>query len=195
MDRGPARAFDRRQSLAPAIAQDPRRGRQRGRHPRHRRRVFPRPGRLRAHARNPRRAHDGRYFAGSLPGAGLSFGRPFPPHQQDAGRDLPRARPLRDDLRARAAGGRYRRQARDRPHRSAPAQRHHHRGTALRTAARSAGRTHLHGYRRLYRAARQADRQDRLEKTQRRSAKAQGGRRTCRHRRRHVRGKERAWSG
>ncbi len=37
MDRGPARASDRGQSFAPAVAQDPRRGRRRRRHPRHRR--------------------------------------------------------------------------------------------------------------------------------------------------------------
>ena len=45
-------------------------------------------------------------------------------HQQDAGRDLSRARPLREHVRARAADGRGRRQARHRPHRGAPAQSH-----------------------------------------------------------------------
>ncbi len=109
MDRGPARASDRRQSFAPAAAQDPRRGRQRRRHPRHRRRLFPRPGRLCAHPRDARRAHDGRHPAGPVSRAGLSLDRPFPPDQQDAGRDLSRARPLRDDFRARAAGRRHRR--------------------------------------------------------------------------------------
>ena len=44
-------------------------------------------------------------------------GRPFPPDQQDAGRDLSRARPLRGHVRARAPDGCGRRPARPRPHR------------------------------------------------------------------------------
>ncbi len=55
MDRGPPRASRLRQSLAPAAPQDPRRARWRRPHPRPRRRVLARPGRLCAHPRDPRR--------------------------------------------------------------------------------------------------------------------------------------------
>ena len=75
MDRGPARTPDRRQSFAPADAQDPRRGRRRWRHPRHRRRLFSRPGRLYAHPRDARGAHDGGHPAGAVSRAGLSRDR------------------------------------------------------------------------------------------------------------------------
>ena len=51
VDRGPARASDRRQSFAPAASQGARRGRCGRPHPRHRGRVLPRPGRLCAHPR------------------------------------------------------------------------------------------------------------------------------------------------
>ena len=68
-----------------------------------------------------------RHPARALSGAGLSLDRPFPAHQQDAGRDLSRARPLRDHLRARAAGRCDRAAARHRPHRDAPAQCHRRR--------------------------------------------------------------------
>ena len=43
--------------------------------------------------------------AGPLSRAGLSRARPCPAHQQDAGRHLSRARPLREHVRARAADG------------------------------------------------------------------------------------------
>ena len=54
MDRGPARASDRRQSFAPAAPSRARRGRRRRAHPRDRRRVLPRPGRLCPHPRRDR---------------------------------------------------------------------------------------------------------------------------------------------
>ena len=191
MDRRPPRAFDRRQSLAPAIAQDPRRGRRPGRHPGHRRSLFPRSGRLCAHPRDPRGAYDGRHPARPLSGAGLSLGRALPVDQQDAGRDLSGAGALRNHLRARAAGRRHRGQARHRPHRYPPPQRHHVGRDALPAAARGAGRGNPLRHRRLYRAARQTLCQDRLGRAQRRCEKAPSGRRTGRHRGRHVRGKKR----
>ena len=92
MDRGSARASDGRQSLAraaPSRARRRRRGRPRARA---RRRLLPQPGRLHPHARRARaRSHqlDG---AGPLSRARLSLGRAFPAHQQDARRDLSRAR-------------------------------------------------------------------------------------------------------
>ena len=92
MDRGPARAPDRGQSFAPAAASHSRGGRRRRPHPRDRRRLLPRPGRLCAHPRRARRAHDRGHAARALPRAGLSRGRAFPPDQQDAGGDLSRAR-------------------------------------------------------------------------------------------------------
>ena len=58
---------------------------------------------VRTHA-TARRRYDGGVSARTLSRAGLSRDRSFSPDQQDAGRDLPRARPLRDNLRARAAG-------------------------------------------------------------------------------------------
>ena len=77
---------------------------------------------MRTHA--TRVAHmTGGHAARAVSRAGLSRGRPFPPDQQDAGRDLSRAGPLRDDVRARAAGRRHRASARHRSDRSAPAQR------------------------------------------------------------------------
>ena len=68
-----------------------------------RRRVLPRPGRLCAHpcrdGARPRRLD----AAGALSPAGLSRRRPHPPHQQDAGRHLPRAGTL-SRARSRASG-------------------------------------------------------------------------------------------
>ena len=126
MDRGSARASDRAPTIrasrptrsAPAV--DARRP-----HPRHRRRVLARPGRLCAHARDPRRDDDLRHPARPLSRAGLSLRRSCPAHQQDAGRHLSRARPLRDELRARATDRRDRGEARDRSDRGPPAQRDH----------------------------------------------------------------------
>ena len=61
-------------------------------------RVLRRSGRLCAHRRGARRAHDGRHLAGAVSGAGVSFYRPFPADQQNAGRDLSLARPLTSPL-------------------------------------------------------------------------------------------------
>ncbi len=105
MDRGPPRASHRGEPLAPAGPPPARRGRRGRPRARARRRVLPRPGRLCAHPRRdgarPRRLD----AAGTLPAAGLSRRRPHPPHQQDAGRHLSRARPLREHVCARADDG------------------------------------------------------------------------------------------
>ena len=103
MDRGSARAPDRRQPFAPAAAQGARRSRQGRPHSRHRRRILPRPGRLCAHPCGDGARSRGRHAAGSLSGAGLSGARACAAHQQDAGRHLSRAGPLREHVRARAA--------------------------------------------------------------------------------------------
>ena len=96
MDRGPARASDRRQPFArsSAITSAPR--------SMHEGRILalddefcPRPGRLCAHPRRARAGNDDRDAARPVPRAGLSRGRPFPADQQDAGGDLSRAGPLR----------------------------------------------------------------------------------------------------
>ena len=195
MDRGPARAPDRRQSFAPAAAPHPRRGRPRRPHPGDRRPLFPRPGRLCAHPRRARRAHDGGDPARALSGAGLSGGRPLPPHQQDAGGDLPRARPLRDHVRARAAGRRDRAEARPRSQRGAPPQRHLQGGDALSPAARGAGRGDRARLRRLCRAARQAPRRARLGQAQGRARAPPRRRRAGRRRLCDVRREERARPG
>ena len=105
MDRGPPRASDGGQPLAPAAFSRPRRRRRRRPHARHRRRVLSRPGRLYAHACGDRARSCRRHAARPLSHAGLSHGRPHPAHQQDAVRHLSRARPLREHLRARAADG------------------------------------------------------------------------------------------
>ena len=124
MDRGPPRASDRRQPFAQPASPHPRRLHRRRRNPRHRRRDLPRQRRLRAHPRHPRRDDDLRHAAGAVSRAGrLSRGLPLPPDQQDAGRDLSRAGPLRDHVRARAAGRRHRAPAQARSDRGAPAQR------------------------------------------------------------------------
>ena len=81
--------------------------------------------------------NDDQHAAGALPHPGLSRRRPFPPDQQDAGRDLSRARPLRGHLCARAADGCGRRPARPRPDRGAPPQ-SDHRAPRCRSAGRSA---------------------------------------------------------
>ena len=67
--------------------------------------------------------------------ARLSLDRAFPPHQQDARRDLSRTRPLRGHLRARALDGCDRGQARHRPHRNPPPQ-HDRRAARCRSPAR-----------------------------------------------------------
>ena len=192
VDRGPARAPDRRQSFAPAVAPHPRRGRPRRPHPGDRRPLFPRPGRLCAHPRGARRAHDGGDPARPLPGAGLSGGRPFPPHQQDAGGDLPRARPLRDHVRPRTAGRRDRAEARPRSQRRAAPQRHLQGRDALSPAARGAGRGDRAQLRRLRRAARQAARRARLGQAQGRARAPPRRRRAGRRRICDVRREERA---
>ena len=75
-----------------AAPQGSRRGRRRGPHSRHRRRVLPRPGRLCPHPRGHRARSCRRDVAGPISGAGVSGDRSRPAHQQDAGRDLSRAR-------------------------------------------------------------------------------------------------------
>ena len=103
---------------------------------RHRRRDLSRQRRLCAHPRHARRHDDLRRAAGPLSRARrLSRGLPFPPDQQDAGGDLPRARAVRDHLRARAAGRRHRASAAARPDPCAAPQRRHR-----RTKCRSSGR-------------------------------------------------------
>ena len=71
-------------------------------HPRRRGRFLPRPGRLCAHPRRARRRSHRRHAAGPLSHAGLPGRRALPADQQDAGRDLSLARPLREHVRARA---------------------------------------------------------------------------------------------
>ena len=84
-----------------------------------------------------------RHAARALSRAGLSRGRPFPADQQDAGRDLSRARTLREHLRARAADGCDRGAARARPRRGAPAQSHRRsRRCPSRSRLRRARRRH-----------------------------------------------------
>ena len=142
MDRGPARAPDRRQPFAPAAAPHQGRHRQRRSHPRHRRRIFPRQWRLYAHARRDRARPRGRHAAGALSRAGLSRHRPYPPHQQDALRHLSRAGALRIDLRARAAAGRHRGESRRRPGRDPPPQPDRQERHALCARARYARHAH-----------------------------------------------------
>ena len=115
MDRGPARAPDGRQPFAPAAPSGPRRGRCRRPYPGAGRRVLSRPGRLCAHPRRPRAGDDDRRCCRGRTASRPIARRPFPADQQDAGRDLSRARTLRGHLRARAAARRGRRPARPRP--------------------------------------------------------------------------------
>src|SRR6185437_16251351 len=61
--------------------------------------------------RDARRTHDGRHSARSVPRAGLPGGRSLSSHQQDAGRDLSGAGPLRNHVRTRAPARRDRRNA------------------------------------------------------------------------------------
>ena len=98
--------------------------------------------------------------AGILPGpyrvAGLSRRRAFPPDQQDAGCHLPRSRPLRDDVRARAADRRHCGQTRHGRKRRAPEKCHRGRGDAVSPAAGGARGGDRARFRRLCRPARQA---------------------------------------
>ncbi len=102
---------DRREHLIAANhsrqqhASGARRGRCGGPHPRHRRRVLSRPGRLCAHPRGDRPRPRRRHAARPLSRAGLSGRRSCPADQQDAGRHLSGARPLREHVRARAPDG------------------------------------------------------------------------------------------
>ena len=156
MDRGPARAPDRRQPFAPAAPPHPRGAATDEGESSPSTTLFSRPRRLCAHPCHPRRAHDLRHAAGPVSRAGLSRGRPLPPDQQDAGRDLSRAGPLRDHVRARAAGRRHRAPSSARSDRRAPPQRRHAGRDAVQAAARGAGRGDRFRFRRLSRAARQA---------------------------------------
>ena len=88
----------------------------------HRRRLRARPGRLCAHPRRARGRPHRRHAARPLSRAGLSGARPLPAHQQDPGRDLSLARPLRKHVRARTPDGCDCAEARHRPHRAAPPQ-------------------------------------------------------------------------
>ena len=91
-------------------------------HPRHRRRILPRPGRLCAHARGHRARPCRGHAAGPVPRSGLSRGRPHPADQQDAGRHLSRAGPVRKHVRARTAAGCDCREGRNRRRRGAAPQ-------------------------------------------------------------------------
>ena len=184
--------LDRRQSLAPAAAPHSRGDRWRGPHPRHRRSLFSRPGRLCAHPCRARRAHDRGHTSRSLSRAGLSRGRAFPADQQDAGGHLSRARTLRDHVRARAADRRDRGEARHRSQRRAPPQRHLEGRDALSPAAGGAGRGDRARFRRLRRPARQAPGAARMGQAQGRSRAPPRRRRSGRRRLRDVRGEERA---
>ena len=113
MDRGPARASDRRQPFAPAAPPHPRRGR-RARAASSRSTTSS--STIRAPMSAPTaprvRRYRRRHAARPLSRAGLSRGGAFPADQQDAGRHLSRARPLREHLRARAPDRRHRATAR-----------------------------------------------------------------------------------
>ena len=124
-------------------------------HPRHRRRVLPRQRRLYAHARRDRARSCRGDAARPLSRAGLSCDRPHPSHQQDAVRHLPRARPLRDFVRARAAARRHRGESRHRQGGGAPAQSDRQKRHALRARPRHARHAYHLRFRRLCRPARQ----------------------------------------
>ena len=103
MDRGPARAPDVRQPGPRAAPPRAHRGRQGRPYPRHRGRDLPRPGRLYPHPRRERAEPHHVHADRLLQGAGLSGDGAGAAHQQDAGCDLSRARPLREHVRARRA--------------------------------------------------------------------------------------------
>ena len=103
MDRGPARASDRRQSFAPAAHHVRAAVDADGRILADRRRVLSRPGRLCAHPRRDRAGSRRRHAARPLSGAGLSGCRPYPPDQQDAVRQ-PIGRPAASRARSCASG-------------------------------------------------------------------------------------------
>ena len=63
---------------------------------------------VRTHGGDACRTSPLRMLPGPVSRAGLSRGRPLPPDQQDAGRHLSRAGPLREHVRARAADGCHR---------------------------------------------------------------------------------------
>ena len=176
--------LDRDQPFPPAAPPHPRRRRCRGPPARHRRRVLPRPGRLCPHPRRARRRPRRRHAARPLSPAGLPRRRPFPPDQQDPGRHLPRARPLRDHLRARTADGRHRRPPRSRPDRAAPPQPGQRRRNAACPPARRARHRHRARFRRLSRPARPGARALRLAQA---AAGAGGTARAGRMRRRRPR--------
>ena len=101
----------------------------------------------------------GRHAARALPRAGLSRGRPLPPHQQDAGGDLSGAGPLREHVRARAADRCDRRKLGIDPDRGAPPQPHHHgRDAVSRGRSTALGNEIVIRFRRLRRPARQGAR-------------------------------------
>ena len=92
--------------------QRPRRRRSRRAHSRASTTNFSRSGRLYAHPCGDRPRSRRRHAAGPLSHSGLSRQCPYPADQQNAVRNLSRAGPVREHLRARAAHGRDRRQAR-----------------------------------------------------------------------------------
>ena len=162
-----------------------------GQRARARRRVLPRPGRLCPHPCGDGARSRGVDAAGPLSPAGLSCRRPHPPHQQDAGRHLSRAGPLRDHVRARAHDGCHRRAPAPRPHRGAPPQPDRHVRDALCAAVRDAGRRHRARFRRLCGAARQGPAGRGLDEPAGRPAAAPRRRRSGRRRACAVRGEER----
>ena len=122
MDRGPARASDHRQPFAPAAPQGPGRGRSRRARCS---RSTTSSATTRAPICAPMPCASREMTCGILPGpyrvAGLSRRRPLPPHQQDAGRHLSRARAAtrRTFVRERLIDA-IAAQARDRSDRRAP---------------------------------------------------------------------------
>ena len=98
---------------------------------------------VRTHARHGRGSGRG-HAARPLRHSGVSGDRPHPAHQQDPGRHLSRARPIREHVRARAPDRRDRAPPRPRPGRGAPDQPDRARADAVRpTDRRSRHRGHL----------------------------------------------------
>ena len=123
-------------------------------HPRHRRRVLDRSGRLCPHPCGDRHGSHRGDPAGPLRSAGLSLARPHPPHQQDAMRHLSGARPLRGHFCARTADRCDRGPARPRPAGGPPGQPDRPGRDAVRARRRRARHRGRLRFRRLSGAAR-----------------------------------------